>query len=113
MVVSHDSSAAMAIVESMTAVEFDPERDLFFASYDSDSDPASLSVVAVVAAANECNPLDLPPLHGTIETDALDAVFAESATGGTEHGSPSFAYDRFEVTVFGDGLIEADPLDSA
>ncbi len=37
--------------------------------------PMSTNVVFEVAAARECEPIDLPPLHSAIDPDALDALF--------------------------------------
>lgn len=35
---------------------------------------ASITVVEAVATASNCSPLELPPLHDTIETDALNRL---------------------------------------
>lgn len=44
------------------------------------TEPVSVRVVTAVAAATDRDPLDLPPLAETIDPDALDDVFATSAS---------------------------------
>lgn len=58
-------------------------------------------VVRVVADEAEVDPLDLPPLYNTIDTDALDAVVETVPTGSVQ-----FRYADYFVTVYGDGSIE-------
>ena len=100
------------MVESLTAVEFDADRELFQAAYDSTRESASLAVVTVVATVLDRDPLDLPPLESAIETDALDRLVACS-TGVQGCDSISFQYEGIEVTLTSGGRIEADPMDNA
>lgn len=57
-------------------------------------------VVRVVADETGVDPLDLPPLYDTIDTDALNA-----AVDGLESGSVRFDYAGLSVTVGGDGSV--------
>lgn len=81
------------------------------------SDSPSMAVVEAVAAATDRDQTALPPLHGYVDADALDALL----TGGPNRGATpsradghvrvSFAYDGVEVTARSDGRIEVRPDD--
>lgn len=58
-------------------------------------------VVRVVADEADVDALDLPPLHYTIDTDALDDAIAKLETG-----SVTFDYAGLTVTVGGDGTVD-------
>ena len=101
------------ITESLSAVEFDVESESFRATYDRTRDSTSLAVVATVATALGRDPLNLTPFHSVIETDSLDELVMESSTGHGNCESISFCYEEFEITIFSDGIIEADPTENA
>lgn len=103
-----DATDALEIVDSIEAVEFDTDAELFRASYDRTRDRASLAVVAAVAIASGSDPVELDPLHAAVETTALDALFPGSV-GDAGAARISFPYEGFEVTVSGRGAIEIDP----
>ncbi len=92
------------LVPSMDSVEFCVENGVYSASYDGSCDRTSMAVLAVIAAADRSDPLDLPPLQSATDVDALDRLFRSSGTRSTV----SFHYDEFDVTVFDDGTIEAE-----
>jgi len=85
----------------MESIEFCNDEGVFRASYDDSRDRTSMAVLAVVAAAERSDPLDLPPLQSATDVDALDRLFCRS-----DDGSASFHYDEFDVTVSSDGTIE-------
>lgn len=58
-------------------------------------------VVRVVADEADVDPLELPPLYNTIDTDALDAVIETVPSGSVQ-----FRYADHYVTVYGDGSVE-------
>ena len=60
-------------------------------------------VVLEVADATGSDALELPPLYGTVDPDALDAL-----VDGTANGGVSFTYARHDVTVTTDGRISLD-----
>lgn len=92
----------------MEFIEFDPETGRFRAEYNGDRDSVSLAIVAVVAAAHDRHPTDLAPLHSSIDTSALDDLFAPSSETD-RRGSTAFHYEDYAVTVFSEGTIEARP----
>lgn len=64
-----------------------------------DSGSVSTDVVAAVAAAEETDPLSLPPLYETIDPDALDEVAACDTAG------VSYEYAGYEIHVDGRDAI--------
>ncbi|WP_049892821.1 HalOD1 output domain-containing protein, partial [Natronococcus jeotgali] len=58
----------------------------------------SAGVYTVVAAIENCTPLDLPPLAEVIDPDALDALLTED----TRTDEVSFKYCGYTVTVTSD-----------
>jgi len=99
-----DDSIGADLVTSIDSIEFCNEEGVFRASYDGSRDRTSMAVLAVIAAADRSDPLDLPPLQSATDVDALDQLFRRSDGGG----SASFHYDEFDVTVFEDGSIEVE-----
>jgi hypothetical protein len=57
-------------------------------------------VIRAVADATGTDALELPPLYGTVDPDALDALVE-----GTANGEVSFVYANQEVTVTTDGTV--------
>lgn len=105
---SQEKVGPVEIVDSMETVVFDTEAELFRATFDGECDSASLAIVAVVAVATNSDPIDLEPLHSVVDSSALDILFSKAANG--IRGSVSFSYEGFELTVFDEGTIEADPI---
>lgn len=72
----------------------------------------STDVVQTVADAKDCDPEGLEPLYGTVDPDALDALFA-GGEGSSTHVRVVFTYEGYQVTVSGDGEVEvANPEES-
>lgn len=99
------------IADTVSSVESDSDEGVYRTQYDSTRDSTSLAVVAIIATANNWDPIDLTPLELSINTDALDMLFKRPTTIGEGCTKMTFCYEGFEVTVFGDGVIEADQID--
>ena len=67
-----------------------------------DGEPAGQVVVTAVAAVSDDPVMDLPPLYGAVDPDALDDLFHDDATSGYV----GFSYDGFLVLVTADGTVE-------
>ncbi len=69
----------------------------------------SFSVIVTVADAKGVDPTELPPLHDTVDPDALDALFT---TRQDSEGQPSdaviFTYADRRVMVTRDGQISLE-----
>jgi hypothetical protein len=101
---SQEESATVDFVDSISAVTFDTDTECFQATYDSKRDSPSLAVVATVGAALERDPLAMTPLQSILDTDALDELATDSATGC---GRVTFRYEGVEVTATGEEVIVA------
>lgn len=64
-------------------------------------EPPSRSVIRAIEAATGIDALDLPPLHGAVDTEALDDVVLSAGPDARV----SFEYVSLDVTVFGTGDI--------
>lgn len=67
----------------------------------------STAVIERIADASNCDPLELEPLHESIDPDALDRLIRGNGTEPHDHiRSVSFLYGKYEVTVRSSGSIE-------
>lgn len=75
---------------------------------------ASSLVIQRVAAAEGVDPIDLPPLYDTIDTDALDTLVQRAPPTGNEARTPQeirFTYHGYDVRVTGSGFVSLhEPL---
>lgn len=72
----------------------------------SDGGSPSTAVVKAVARSRDCSPTELDSLEDSVDTDALNALFAPRYDGTSrESGSVSFSYADRHVVVFSDGRI--------
>jgi len=70
----------------------------------------SAAVVRAVSTFEQRDPLALPPLHETVDGDALDALFTSTGGDGTtQRGCVSFVFSASFVTVDSDGRITVVP----
>ena len=65
---------------------------------------ATLAVVDAVAACENVDPVDLPPLYEAVDTDALNAVFRSLTDGEI-----SFSYAGYDVTLHSDMRVVTQP----
>ena len=75
-----------------------------------DVTPAT-AVVEIVADAADADPIDLDPLHGAIDTDALNRVVEPNQPNASEGIQVSFSYHDFFVVVRQSGRITLYDLD--
>ncbi|UPV74027.1 hypothetical protein M0R89_15995 [Halorussus limi] len=74
--------------------------------------PPSEAVVLAVADARGCDPLDLPPLNGALDPDALDSLFGDRVSGRARTGGRvTFEYADCTVTVTGTRDVFVDATD--
>ncbi|RKD97791.1 HalOD1 output domain-containing protein [Halopiger aswanensis] len=77
----------------------------------------SRAVVEAVAdaegvAPTELRPPEYEPLHAAVDPEALDSLFDERANGSPRsHGSTSFHYCGYRVTVAADSSVSLEPLE--
>jgi hypothetical protein len=75
-----------------------------------DVTPAT-AVVELVAEATDADPTDLDPLHGAVDTDALNRVVEPTEPNATGSLRVSFSYHGFFVVVRQSGNITLYDLD--
>lgn len=68
--------------------------------------PLPIEIVERVAARENVDPLELPPLHDVVDTDALTALFANPEQ---RIDQVTFSYQGYDVTVEGVRQIRVDP----
>lgn len=67
------------------------------------------NVVEKVADVAGVDPSELTPsLYDAIDPDALDQIFATTATADRTAGQVTFPYNGYEVTVYGDGYVSVE-----
>lgn len=76
------------------------ERETLQRPVENDQTP-SIAAVHAVATYTDTAPTDLPPLQNTLDTEALDALFA-----GDHAGKLTFTYAGCDVTIY-DGTTVA------
>lgn len=66
----------------------------------------SYSLVCAVAEIEGCCPTDLPPLHDTLDVDALNALFSSETDKPSQFkGSIIFEYSDSSVTIESDRSV--------
>ena len=84
---------------------FDPD-DVVERRYDSPDDGSvTETVVYALADAADVDPLNLTPLDASVDTDALDALFAPAARDTIL----AFEHDGHRVKVSGEGRVVVAP----
>lgn len=71
-----------------------------------ESTPAN-TVISAVAEVTDSDPVELPPLYRTIETDALNRLFLSNPSDSEIR--VSFQYEGCEVTIEGSGEVRVEP----
>ncbi|OIB59197.1 HalOD1 output domain-containing protein [Natrialba sp. SSL1] len=66
-------------------------------------------IVEAVAAHEQCDVTDLPPLYNAVEPDAVCKLFASTATHNRPTGQVTFTYCEHRVTVDASGSVSVEP----
>lgn len=78
--------------------------------YESLGDSVGMRVVLAVAEHTGVDPVDLPPLGGVVDPDALDAVFGPGKRSNDSSPEVRFEYAGTEVVVRGGTEIAVERL---
>ncbi|WP_435063441.1 HalOD1 output domain-containing protein [Halobaculum sp. EA56] len=75
----------------------------------------SVAVIEAAAAARGTDPLDLAPLHATLDPDALERLLGrgEGGDGRAPRTHATFEFAGCLVCVAGDGTVRAEPVGDA
>ena len=98
-------------IEAGEVLEYDADRDVYRASFDSDSEGASSAVVSAVAAVAGTSPVEMPPLYSVVDPDALETLVDGPAVSRRSSSDThvSFPYNGYDVTVCDDGTVTVEP----
>lgn len=67
-------------------------------------------VVEAVAQTEGVSPLELPPLYGCIDPEALDRLFERPSAAGRSEVEVEFGYEGYQVTVSDHGAVSIEAL---
>ena len=85
-------------------VEYSQELGTVRTQFAHEKTPASLAVIATLAEVLDTDPVELSPLHSTVDPDALDAlVQVRSRTDGDVH--VTFTHEGHQIRVHSYGVI--------
>jgi hypothetical protein len=101
-------NAARAAPVAVTSedVRYHESSGAYRTVFDPGSQLVSEAVLATVAEAASAELLDLPPLYGAVDPDALNALLsARDRSRPTEGVAVSFAYAGFAVEIDGAGTV--------
>lgn len=102
--VDYPASVGTPLVESGQGIISDEADSTYRLPYDPSIDDTSLAVVGLVAAITETDPVELDPLHDTIDACALNQV----VSGTREDCSVQFDYEGVRIIVEGSGVVTCD-----
>ena len=86
------------------AVQVSQETETVRTQFTQEKTPASLAVIATLADVLNVDPVELPPLHDTVDTDALDAlVRVRTGMDGDTH--VTFTHAGHTITVHSYGMV--------
>lgn len=92
------------------AVEYEDDTDTHRGTFDDQEIAPSMAVVEVMAHVVDTDPLQLDPLHETIDPESIDRLCTRASHGRRDGDrSIEFTYHGFDVTVKSYGVIEAEP----
>ncbi|MFC4247281.1 HalOD1 output domain-containing protein [Natribaculum luteum] len=89
-------------------VEYSREPGTVRTQFDQAKTPASMAVIATLAEVMDTDPVELSPLHSTVDPEALDAlVQVRNWTTGDTH--ITFVHEGHEIRVHSYGVITIMP----
>lgn len=93
------------ICDARQGIDYQPARDAYRMCVDED-ESLCIAVVELVGTVLDRDPVDLPPLHRRIDTDALDSLFQDSPGDvARTRGLVEFRYTECEVRIYSDGEV--------
>ena len=89
-------------------VEHAPESETVRTQFDQEKTPASIAVIATLADVLDTDPVELDPLHSTVDPDELDGlVRVPNGRNGDTHAA--FTHEGHAITVHSYGVITITP----
>ncbi|WP_423747291.1 HalOD1 output domain-containing protein (plasmid) [Haladaptatus sp. SPP-AMP-3] len=72
----------------------------------------TVRIQKAIAARKQSEWSGCPPLYDVIDPDALDRLFAPTQAGTRRHGTVTFQYCGYQVTVNSDRTVDLDPINA-
>jgi hypothetical protein len=92
----------------LVSVSNPEDSEAYRFEYDQEMSPASMAVVSALSEAMDVDPIDLEPLHESVDIDALDApVRVRGTMSGDIH--VSFTHEGWVMAVSSYGVIAVTP----
>lgn len=90
------------------AIEYNQESATVRTQFDQEKTSASMTVIATLADVMGVDPVELDPLHATVDPDALDSlVRVHNRTCGDIH--VTFSHESHAITVYSYGVVAVSP----
>ena len=90
------------------SVEYHQDSSTVRTQFDQEKTPASMAVIATLADVMDADPVELDPLHSTVDPDALDdLVRVRTGTDGDIH--VTFTHEDHAITVYSYGVVTITP----
>lgn len=90
------------------AVEYQQETGIVRTQFDQEKTPASTAVIATLADVMDVDPVELDPLHSTVDPEMLDAlVRVRDGMNGDIH--VTFTHEDHMITVYSYGVVTVTP----
>jgi hypothetical protein len=90
------------------AVEVDRDSGTVRTQFAQERTPASMAVIATLADVMDADPVELDPLHSTVDPDALDE-FVRVRTGMDGDIHVTFTHEGHAITVYSYGVVTITP----
>lgn len=100
---SFEPAADWDLTDAEFTYEFDAQEGRYRVAYDSVDATPSLAIITVVSTITGKDPVDLDPIHESIDPDALDALFTAEFSSVNRL---TFQYCGYEITVGTDDVVE-------
>jgi hypothetical protein len=96
---------------SFESFEYHPDEGVHRAIFDGDEVDPSTAVIGALSTVADRDPLNIEPLHSTIDPDALNALFVDNKRGeGDTHAR--FSVGGYSVTLSSYGCVTVQPSQS-
>lgn len=90
------------------SVEYHPDSSTVRTQFEQVKTPASVAVTAAMADVMDVDPVEMDPLHATVDPDALDDLLrVRTGTDGDIH--VTFTHEEHTITVYSYGVVTITP----
>ncbi|WP_435158459.1 HalOD1 output domain-containing protein [Haladaptatus sp. DFWS20] len=73
----------------------------------------TVRIQEAIAAREQSEWSDCPPLYDVVDPDALERLFAPTQAGTERHGTVTFQYCGYQVTINSNRTVDLNPIDAS